>query len=292
MRRLKEAIYFDTVKLVTVRNLRLAIAHRILEFIVVVYISVYAIWYKEGYQESSPVAGVIFTKVKGIALGSDGKVYDASDLVIPPVEDQAVFITTSSSSTVQHRGSCPDMGDSGKQCTENDDCPIGTPTNNGFFTGSCDPSTKYCVIRGWCPTENSNSTVLSYSGISNWTVFFRSQINYTIFGLQQNNSDRAELGYNIFSVQYMLGTSSDPSIFDTGAIIKTTIDWSCDLNYGICPPTFHFQRVDNLGGHHNSTNSSIGFNFRNIFYFNHNLNLSTPPTQIWTNRVMTKYYGG
>lgn len=47
-RRLREAIYFETVKLVTVRNLKLGIIHKSLQLLVIVYVAVFAIWYKAG----------------------------------------------------------------------------------------------------------------------------------------------------------------------------------------------------------------------------------------------------
>jgi hypothetical protein len=47
-RKLREAIYFETVKLVTVRNIKLGVIHKLLQFLVVVYVCVFAIWWKGG----------------------------------------------------------------------------------------------------------------------------------------------------------------------------------------------------------------------------------------------------
>lgn len=42
---LKEAMYYETIKLVTVKNWKLGLINRIIQLLVLVYIGVYAIWF-------------------------------------------------------------------------------------------------------------------------------------------------------------------------------------------------------------------------------------------------------
>jgi len=254
--------------------------YRFIQFLLVAYVVVYAIWWKSGYQGVSPVDGVIFTKVKGIAHSPNGdKVYDASDLVVPALENNAVFITTRTLVTKQHRDTCPDNSTIGvNNCTSNADCR-GNQTTNGYLTGECDNSTKYCVIRGWCPVENPNASHTEYDGIGSWTLYMRSSVTYTTFNETSNNGNKAEEDYNIFNVSYMLDGQNITEVFNAGAIVRIFLDWSCDLNFGNCAPVFSFKRIDNEAGAVN-----IGYNFRSVVYESN----TTSDTET---RILTKYYG-
>jgi len=267
--------------------------HRTLQFLVVVYVCVFAIWYKSGYQGYSDIDGVVFTKVKGVARSNEtgSPTYDASDLVIPAAENKAVFIATRTLTTKQYRDVCPDDSEPGKNnCTNHLDCIPNTTTANGYLTGDCDNATKYCVIIGWCPTENPDLSHVVYSGIEDWTLFMRSEVAYTKFNTTASNGDRAEIGYNIFSVRTMLNKTNLTEALLVGAIIRISLDWTCNLNLGGCLPVYSFRRVDNEG---NVT--SIGYNYRDVIYFNSTIDLPygrvPPPPTYFHSRIVTKYYG-
>lgn len=65
-----------------------------------------------------------------------------------------------------------------------------------------------------------------------------------------------------------------------GAIVRVSLDWSCDLNTDTCLPVYNFQRVDDKG---NVT--LIGYNYRDVQYFP-----AVNSTKDATRKV-TKYYG-
>jgi hypothetical protein len=104
---LKSVLYYDTLKLVTVHSLSLGAVHRFLQLAAVLYIFIYSVWLEKGYQGTSQISGVIYIKAKGsgyVNVTGGGEVYyDANDLVQPPVESDALFITTAFIETQQTR---------------------------------------------------------------------------------------------------------------------------------------------------------------------------------------------
>jgi len=100
---------YSTVQIVKIKNTKLALIHIVLQLGILAYVALYAIWLKRGYQSSTPVTGSSALKVKGSAYNAGGipwvtngtlvppnyeQVYDSSDLVYPPTERDAVFLTT------------------------------------------------------------------------------------------------------------------------------------------------------------------------------------------------------
>lgn len=77
--------------------------------------------YKKGYQEFGPVESAVVTKVKGVTLtelnlpGQKApdlyhRIWDTSDLIVPPSENDAFFITTNVVITPnQTRGTCSEV---------------------------------------------------------------------------------------------------------------------------------------------------------------------------------------
>ena len=74
--------------------------------------------YKKGYQEFGKVESAIVTKVKGVAYTNISKnipeiykrIWDTSDLIVPPSENDAFFITTNIIITPnQTRGTCGEV---------------------------------------------------------------------------------------------------------------------------------------------------------------------------------------
>jgi len=231
--------YYETIKLITITNWKMGVVHRSIQVIIILYIAFYAIWYNAGYQKSSPVEGVLYTKVKGVAVDQYGQVYDSGDLVQPAVEANALFVATQYLQTFQSEDSfCPD---SEAPCTNNTSCVPGTFTINGQVQPNCDLSGA-CTIKGWCPVENPAAPITQLSRIPNWTVFMRTDVTYTAFTSDNtaNNANKAQLGYNIFSFYSLLPSENWTSMEATGGIIEVKIDWSCNLDLGVgkCLPTF------------------------------------------------------
>jgi hypothetical protein len=128
---LLEGLYFDTVKLVTVRHLKLSLLHRAVQFGILCYIVVFVCLLSpwglfltlrrfigsEGtrllllfmelssrrYGPCDVLYHSLIFQVKGVTRVGN-ITYDSSDLVIPPTENGAIFITTRKFTYRQHRG--------------------------------------------------------------------------------------------------------------------------------------------------------------------------------------------
>jgi len=294
---IKEALYFDSVKMVTVRNFKLGLFHRTIQLAVIVYIAVFAIWYKQGYQEASEISGVIYTKMKGVASDNpqhQGITIDANDLIIPASENGAIFLATRSLSTIQSQGNCTDDS-AHNDCVNGTQCKAGASTSNGWvIPGECNTKLHKCNISAWCPVENEEQgDFTTYFGVENFTLFIRSEIVYDKWKIQVSNAAERKEGVNQFSVYEMLtkaGIEGDDltDVFYNGTIINIQLDWSCNLDEGVesCKPVFTFARIDTA-----RNASSHGFNFRRTLYFNNNITDSTPVRNVYTTRVLTKFYG-
>jgi hypothetical protein len=99
------------------------------------------IFVNNGYQEMDPVVGFVTSTVSGIALAksplmsaSDFIVYDGRDIVVPPKEKNAVFLTTKSYSVEkQTRGTCNGMDKC--ECVSPDrDCSQCLKGTSGMFS--------------------------------------------------------------------------------------------------------------------------------------------------------------
>lgn len=112
---------YKSTRYIRVRNPILVISYYTIIFLVLCYVALYTIWIEKGYQKFETVVGTTSVKLKGtasIAANStndpinsttfNGKyIYDAMDLVIPSMEENAFFIATSMISTInQKRGKC------------------------------------------------------------------------------------------------------------------------------------------------------------------------------------------
>jgi len=113
----------------------------------------------------------------------------------------------------------------------------------------------------------------------------RSSVTYSVFNLSTNNANKAQLGYNIFSIADMTKGSNFSDIHKTGAIMNVKIDWTCDLDLGLglCTPQYYYIRTDTGGS------ASVGFNFRRTIYVTGNSTNSSAP--LFNQRMYTKFYG-
>jgi len=276
---LKEAMYYETIKLVTVKNWKLGLINRAIQALVIVYIVVFAIWYKKGYQAQSKVNGIVYTKVKGLARDQYQTVYDSGDLVIPATENDALFIATRALVTVQKQNSTCVDPDPTNNCTTDSDCKVGKQTSNGYVQPICNITVNRCLVTAWCPVEDESLPFAEFNGVLNWTIFIRTNVEYSDFAVSANNADKTVLGYNIFSMAEMLKEQNLTDIVTRGAIINAMLDWTCNLdtvgNGANCRPVFRYLRVD--GG-----SASGGFNFREAVYFGMNAT---------SERIYTKWYG-
>jgi len=115
-------------------------------------------------------------------------------------------------------------------------------------------------LNAWCPVEDDTVSAQYYLGVEDFTVLARSSIVYTEFDIQVDNADKMEFGYNLFYLSDMLGDITLDDVREDGCIIIATINWTCNLDHGDCPPSFTYQRST-------STGFSSGFNFRTTTYY-------------------------
>jgi hypothetical protein len=110
-----------------------------------------------------PHAGNIYTNYSAADL--DGvsnpawrplynRIWDVTDIIVPPVENNAFFITTNIVITPnQARGECAERA-AVAPCRTGTDCPAGRAASNlgsGVNTGVCNTTTGSCQVYAWCP---------------------------------------------------------------------------------------------------------------------------------------------
>jgi hypothetical protein len=72
--------HYSTAKYITVKEKPLAFVHYTLQLGILLYIFVFTLWYRQGYQVTHPGIGAVVTKVKGAAYDSYSKtVFDIYD---------------------------------------------------------------------------------------------------------------------------------------------------------------------------------------------------------------------
>ncbi|CAF4650645.1 unnamed protein product, partial [Rotaria sp. Silwood2] len=136
---------YETPKLVLIHSAKYAGLLRIIQIIILIYSVIYLLIYEKGYQkQDTAVISSVTLKVKGIgyvhAPENRTIIIDVADYVIPPSENNAIFIMTNFIQTDQTRSKCAES----KQvknaiCTNDGDClnkPF-TPNMNGRWTGQC-----------------------------------------------------------------------------------------------------------------------------------------------------------
>lgn len=102
----------------------------------------------KGYQATCDAQGDIYLKVQGtghsLSRTSGLLVWDAPDIVFPPTENGAVFLTTNFIATYAqartfHLGDGPD-----EKCNATVACPsFATPTTHGLSNGTCDLQVRF-----------------------------------------------------------------------------------------------------------------------------------------------------
>jgi hypothetical protein len=82
------------------------------------------------------------------------RIWDITDIIVPPVENNAFFITTNIVITPnQARGECAER-EAVAPCRTGTDCPAGRAASNlgsGVNTGVCNTTTGSCQVYAWCP---------------------------------------------------------------------------------------------------------------------------------------------
>lgn len=226
---------YRTTRFLEVKSNRLAMINFSIQALILGYIIGYQIVVKKGYQEFDSVIGTTSVKVKGSASNTNfSQVFDSYELIQPPLEADALFVTTAFLETLnQTKRTC-----SGAAADETcaiyadgvtDTCSIGTFTTNGIVSGPCvsagvstappypqpfsqgalpfpfDPKQPlsaqnysnlgYCTVQAWCPIENDNAPITNLVNVNAWTVFPKVNVEFPLFGIAKSNADTPSLQF-------------------------------------------------------------------------------------------------
>ncbi|VDM19386.1 unnamed protein product [Hydatigera taeniaeformis] len=292
---------YETPKMVEITNYKIGVFHRFLQVIITVYVVCWVLIYDKGYQENDEVVSSVVTKTKGLMIerwsrGTEdvALIFDAADIINPPLENNAFFVTTHLITTPQQTPSRCSGTSKKSACRQDSDCKEMQLSfhDAGALTGKCvniKDGKGFCEIYAWCPLEN-DTIVLNYDlqtrfdMISNYTVYIKNDIEYPKFSVKRRNRDawshKKPLGscrYNpsdpldkycpIFKFETIFNeVGLKPSVLTRGGVIGIIINWDCDLDWGAesCKPAYSFTNLDV----NNDGNS--GFNFRYSYRYREN----------------------
>uniref|UniRef100_A0A1W7RA14 p2X purinoceptor 4 n=1 Tax=Hadrurus spadix TaxID=141984 RepID=A0A1W7RA14_9SCOR len=236
---------YDTVKFITIKSRTVGLLSRFIQLVIIGYLIGYVIVWKKGYQEFSAVESAVTTKVKGVIYtnfsesefhpGIDKSLYDriwdVEDLIIPPSENDAFFVTTNVEVTpIQKKGRCAeDPGIPEAACTpENNSCVQGTRlmVGNGVMTGNCIKNEREnysCEIEAWCPVERDvmplkNGALLTET--KNFTVLIKNSVDFPKFKVRRRNIiDSINNETYLQNCRYSQDEDPDCPVFILGDII-------------------------------------------------------------------------
>ena len=124
------------------------------------------------------------------------RIWDVTDYVVPPTENNAFFVTTNVIITPnQTQGECPeDPSIPGAKCdpASNNTCAAGTShtLGHGVYTGKC-LDIGVCEVEAWCPVEidkkplGSDRALLDAS--RDFTVLIKNQIEFPYYDARRTN---------------------------------------------------------------------------------------------------------
>lgn len=153
---------YDTPRMVLVRNKKVGVVFRLIQFVVLVYVIGWVFVYEKGYQTSSGLISSVSVKLKGLAVtqlpGLGSQVWDVADYVFPAQGDSSFVIMTNFIATLQQvQGYCAEHPEGGT-CRNDSGCTPGKAERKaqGIRTGKCvafNDTVQTCEIFGWCPVE-------------------------------------------------------------------------------------------------------------------------------------------
>jgi len=183
---------YETPKLVLIHSFTFAVLLRIMQIIILCYSVLYLLIYEKGYQKhDTAIISSVTLKVKGIGYinaaqnqtivtdvaGISSKkrilenqiilLYFILDYIIPPSENNAIFIMTNFIQLDQSRSTCPESSSlSEAVCEKDTDCqnrPF-SPRINGLWTGRCLFSSEAYVVNGTINVTRKKTGLCEYAG--------------------------------------------------------------------------------------------------------------------------------
>ncbi|KFQ18500.1 P2X purinoceptor 4, partial [Merops nubicus] len=251
--------------------------------------------WEKGYQETDSVVSSVTTKVKGVALTNTSdlgaRIWDVADYVIPPQEENTVFVMTNVILTLnQSQRRCPELPDDQTVCQVKNKCVPGyvSTHSNGIQTGECvwyNSSIKTCEVFAWCPVEDDYHTPnpAFLREAENFTILVKNNIWYPKFNFSKRNILPTINSTYLKNCIYDSQTDPFCPIFRLGKIVEAAgqnfqemaveggvmalqINWDCNLDRAasLCVPRYSFRRLDNRDSAHTV---SPGYNFRFAKYY-------------------------
>ncbi|OQR68497.1 P2X purinoceptor 4-like, partial [Tropilaelaps mercedesae] len=267
---------YQTLKIVNISNKKVGVFNRFLQLAILIYLFGYVIFHQKGYQQFSQFNSATTSKIKGVIstlnLNDSSflpevpltqiykRVWDVPDIVIPPSEADAFFLTTNLVLTSQSQQICPeDPSVPNIKCNSTEDCEKGhiNLVGNGVQTGECVlagppfANISVCQIQGWCPFEVDRGPLANrkplFAGVVNFTVLLKNYVEFPLFGIKLY-SPVQDPHCPVFRIGDILeGARVDfEDISPRGGVIQIVIEWNCDFDYDTkhCFPTYKFLRID------------------------------------------------
>ncbi|XP_056412375.1 P2X purinoceptor 1 isoform X2 [Hyla sarda] len=291
---------YDTPRMVLVRDKKIGLTFRLIQFGVLCYIVGWVFLYEKGYQTVDGIISSVSVKMKGIAItniSNSSEIWDPADYVFPPQGDNSFVVMTNFIITPkQQMGYCNELPNEAP-CKTDDDCkamstrltqgensdlPLST---SGILTGNCKPinnETKSCEVYAWCPVENDynipNPPLLLQA--ENFTLFIKNSISFPRHKINRQNLVESVTSKYLKTCQYHKDKDPLCPVFRMGYIVEQTgqkfidiarkggtigivIDWHCDLDWPVkyCKPKYFFHALQD------ENSVSQGFNFRHARHF-------------------------
>ncbi|CAF1510327.1 unnamed protein product, partial [Didymodactylos carnosus] len=182
--------------------------------------------------------------------------------VIPPSENNAVFIMTNFIQTEQTRSVCQESPTTQEATCYNDEmCKkfVSFPQAHGRWTGRCltveNDTSKggLCEIEGWCPVEDKTNRVIDQ--VLNFTIFIKNFVEFPTFNVVTKNF------VDDMTPCIERNEEERKLMLKYGGVILIEINWDCNFDFKSkhCLPVYSFARLDL---HLKDEEFSLGFNFR------------------------------
>eukprot|EP00742_Colponemidia_sp_Colp-10_P002761 GILJ01002951.1.p1 GENE.GILJ01002951.1~~GILJ01002951.1.p1 ORF type:complete len:400 (+),score=38.55 GILJ01002951.1:116-1201(+) len=242
--------------MVTIKDRWLGLLHIGISLLILTYIIVYVFVIQGKYQKTVKSKGFVSTKVRGRTYSGSGanmRVWDAVDVVYPPLEPGGLFIATRVLRTNRQMiGTC---GNPDVPCSSNKECINDPPLKYGQCVGN------FCKELQWCPALDPNieastdvTSIYDLETIDNFVISTSAVISFssisdTIFSTA--NRENKEIPWpqpnaNAFRISDIVGLSKAnmADVRERGGIFQVTFYWDCEVT-SACAPTFIASRLDN-----------------------------------------------
>ena len=278
-------------KIITINSYPVAITCRFVQLLILIYACGYILWYKRGYQDRDlSLLSSITLAVQGIGNYENHltMTLDNADFIIPPQENNALFIMTNFIQTDQQTTLCAEgVVNKDANCTNDAQCEAKGRyhfRSNGRWTGKCRKPEGRCEMDGWCPVENDLVIPNPILHTVNYTILLKNFVEFTRFNITRKNILNASSYFRTchyhpihdklcptFRINDLLNiVESDNEerykMLKHGAVLRIKIDWKCNLDLGEeeCKPYYSFGRLDSRS---RDESFSFGFNFRYASYW-------------------------